>query len=117
MTASAYIGTAARAAAAKQPPTLTMLGHAAVWRFDEIDSLAAQPEGATAPCACCDEVYAVGGLKPLDSDYVYMKASEVVSFERDDPVCKFCAADFAADFQEPADVYHVFDRGLDRCDR
>jgi hypothetical protein len=95
---------------------LTMIGHAAVWYLDQKEALGARPAEATAACACCDTVYPAKGLKPLDSDYVYMKASEVVSFERNSPVCRHCAEDFAADFPEPDDVYSIFDRGIDRND-
>lgn len=97
--------------------TLTMIGHAAVWHLEQAEALAARPANATAPGACCETVYRTEALKPLESDYVYSKASEVVSFERDDLVCKFCREDFAADFgEEPADVYHIYDRGHDPRD-
>jgi hypothetical protein len=97
--------------------TLTMKGFAAAWRAEQQAALAARPVESTAACACCDTVYSVKGLKPLDSDAVYMKASEVVSFERDDLVCRFCREDFQADFgDEDADVYSIFDTGRDRND-
>lgn len=96
--------------------TLTMKGYSAAWRFRQQAELAARPTNATAQCACCDTTYPAAGLKPLDSDYVYSKASEVVSFERDSLVCRFCADDFSADFQEPEDVYSVFDTGHDKND-
>ncbi len=96
---------------------LTSLGHHAVWFLNQRDQLAKRPTSATAPCACCDTVYSVEGLKPLDSDEIYMRASEVVSFERDDLVCKFCRDDFQVDFGTPdTDVYHVFDLGIDPAD-
>jgi len=85
--------------AARRSFTLTMLGHAAAWLLDQQEKRAARPASATAPCACCDTVYPAAGLKPLDSDWVYAQASQVVSFERDDLVCKFCREDFQADFR------------------
>ncbi len=97
--------------------TLTMKGIQAAWHFQQADQLAARPASATAACACCDEIYPAAGLKPLDSDAVYQRASEVVSFERDDLVCRFCIQDFAVDFGETDDdVYHVFDLGHDPRD-
>jgi hypothetical protein len=96
---------------------LTMIGHAAVWHLDQKEALAARPAEATAACACCDVIYPVGGLKPLDSYQVYVRASEVVSFNRDDGVCRFCREDFQADFGgDDDDVYHIFDTGVDPND-
>jgi hypothetical protein len=97
--------------------TLTSIGFAAAWYHEQKEALASRPAESTAQCACCDTVYPVAGLKPLDSDAVYMKASEVVSFERDDLVCRFCADDFNADFgDEDTDVYSIFDTGFDPAD-
>lgn len=97
--------------------TLTMKGFAAAWRAEQKAALAARPVEATAQCACCDTIYPAAGLKPLDSYEVYKRASEVVSFERDAGVCRFCREDFEADFGgEDTDVYHVFDTGFDPAD-
>lgn len=96
--------------------TLTMKGHATVWYLNQAEALAARPADATAQCACCDTVYPAKGLKPLDSDAVYEQASQVVSFERYAPICRFCAEDFNADFGEDTDVYSIFDRGIDPND-
>jgi hypothetical protein len=96
--------------------TLTMIGHAFVWRDVQKEALAARPANATAACACCDTVYPVKGLKPLDSDAIYMRASEVVSFNRDDLVCRHCRDDFAADFGGDDDVYSIYDTGHDPRD-
>jgi hypothetical protein len=97
--------------------TLTMIGHAAVWHLDQKEALAKRPKEAAQACACCDTVYPTAGLKPIESYEVYARASEVVSFERDDLVCKFCREDFQADFGQPdTDVYHIFDTGIDPRD-
>lgn len=97
--------------------TLTAIGHAAVWHFQQAEALAARPAEATAQCACCDTVYPIGGLKPIESYEVYVRASEVVSFERDDLVCRFCRDDFQADFGgDDGDVYSIFDTGIDPRD-
>lgn len=96
---------------------LTMIGHAAVWYLDQKEALAARPKEATQACACCDTIYPTAGLKPIDSYEVYALASEVVSLNRDDLVCRHCREDFEADFSgEDNDVYHVFDTGHDRND-
>jgi hypothetical protein len=97
--------------------TLTMIGHAAVWYQQQKEALESRPDGSVQACACCDTVYPVAGLKRLDSYAVYERASQVVSFNWDDPICKFCREDFQADFgTEDTDVYHVYDRGFDRRD-
>lgn len=97
--------------------TLTMVGHAAVWYQQQKEALAARPAGSTAACACCDTVYPVAGLKRLDSYEVYERASQVVSFNWDDPICKYCAQDFSEEFgTEDTDVYHVYDRNLGKAD-
>lgn len=97
--------------------TLTAIGYAAVDYHNQQAALAARPADATAACAVCDTIYSVKGLKPLDSDDVYARASEVVSFSRNDPVCKFCAQDFETDFGgDDGDVYHMFDTGHDPND-
>jgi hypothetical protein len=97
--------------------TLTAIGYAAVDYHNQKIALAARPAYATQACACCDTIYPTAGLKPLDSYEVYKRASEVVSFNRDDLVCKFCREDFAADFGgEDNDVYSIFDTGIDPND-
>jgi hypothetical protein len=97
--------------------TLTMTGYQAAWFFRQDAELAERPKEATQACACCDTIYPTAGLKPIESYEVYARASEVVSFERDDLVCKFCREDFQADFGQPdTDVYHIFDRGIDPRD-
>jgi hypothetical protein len=97
--------------------TLTAIGHAAVWYQQQKEALAARPVGSVQACACCDTVYPVAGLARIESYEVYERASEVVSFNWDDLVCKFCREDFQADFGEPdTDVYHVFDTGIDPRD-
>lgn len=96
---------------------LTMIGYAAAWQARQQSELAARPAEATAQCACCDTTYAIAGLKPIDSEWLYERAAQTVSFERDGLVCKGCREDFSVEFgTEPADVYHIFDRNLDRAD-
>jgi hypothetical protein len=97
--------------------TLTAIGHAAVWYLDQKEALAARPKEATQACACCDTIYPTAGLKPIESYEVYARASEVVSFNRDDLVCRHCREDFEADFGgEDNDVYSIYDTGFDPND-
>lgn len=82
------------------------------WRATERAIMAARPAEATCACACCGDVYAVKGLKALDSDWVYTQVidRELASIERDDLLCKFCRASLMSEVGvERPDVYNIND--------
>jgi hypothetical protein len=113
------MSTAKRNFTTKRPArgiTLTMVGFHAAWFLEQQEQLAARPANATAPCGCCDEIYATAGLKSLASDEVYEQASSLCSFERDALLCPACRKAFESEYISAEDVYHVYDTGRDRND-
>lgn len=99
--------------AAPRSVTLTMKGHAFVWRDIEVETMAARPASATAKCELCDHVFDVRGLDTL-SDFTAMKAAPDYGFSPDTLLCKDCRTHIEAEFGTEAkpDVYHILDRGV-----